>query len=142
MTFSGGKPAAPAAPAAAAPPAGVGLFGAAPAVPAPQPAAAGVTEHTWEKPGSLGLILKQRGVNRAALDGVFVKDVTNPEVPASLVGLVLESVAGEGVSKCSYDAVIQKVKAAGRPLKMTFSGGKPAAPAGPKPVAAPVAAPA
>merc|ERR1719272_2445284 len=121
MTFSGGKPAAPAAPAAAAPPAGVGLFGAAPAVPAPQPAAAGVTEHTWEKPGSLGLILKQRGANRADPDGVFVKDVTNPEVPASLVGLVLESVAGEDVSKSSYCIVLQKVKAAGRPLKMTFS---------------------
>ena len=91
------------------------------------------------------MVLKQRGAGRSDPDGVVVKDVTNPEVPAHLVGLVLESVAGEDVSKCSYDTVMQKVKAAGRPLKMTFSGGKPtvaspvAQPAAPKPAAQPTA---
>ena len=80
-------------------------------------------------------MLRQRGANRADLEGVFVKEVTSGALPAHLVGAVLESVAGEAVSKCSYDAVIAKVKAAGRPLKMTFSGGKPVAAVEAAPVA-------
>ena len=86
----------------------------------------GSAEHVWETAGSLGLTLKQRGADRASPDGVQVKEVTNTDVPAHLAEMVLKSVAGEDVSTCSYDAVVQKVKAAGRPLKLTFSFESPA----------------
>ena len=102
------------------PASGGGLFGS--PKPAAAPLAAGMTVHTWERSGSLslGLVLTQRGSDRTAPHGVQVKDATNPEL-AHLVGLVLESIAGTDVSKCSYEEVLQKVKAAARPLRVIFS---------------------
>eukprot|EP00656_Telonema_subtile_P038722 TRINITY_DN4392_c0_g2_i12.p1 TRINITY_DN4392_c0_g2~~TRINITY_DN4392_c0_g2_i12.p1 ORF type:complete len:751 (+),score=201.14 TRINITY_DN4392_c0_g2_i12:117-2369(+) len=83
-------------------------------------AAAGGLQHTWTTPGSLGLKLKQRGPAKESPDGVIVSEITNPEVPAKLKGLVLETIGGENVLGSSYDEVIKKVKGAGRPLTITF----------------------
>ena len=57
---------------------------------------------------------------------MLVKTVKAAEVPTKLEGMQVETIAGEVVSSLSYNAVVSKVKAAGRPLKMTFSRHHPA----------------
>jgi hypothetical protein len=86
-------------------------------------------EHTWDVAGPLGLKLQPRGLDKDAKGGVKVADVTNPALPAVIKGLVIEEVAGDPMTAQSYNTVLAKLKAAGRPLTIKFSPQVIAAPA-------------
>ena len=76
--------------------------------------------HTWQDGGSLGITLRQCGVSKDSAGGAIVSKVNNLLVPGKLQGLALKVVAGELVTSCTFNEVTRKVKAAERPLTITF----------------------
>ena len=99
--------------------------------------------HTWDaNQTKLGMKLKKRGETVQATEGVVLTDVTNLMLADVFkqsgikLGMQLKEVAGENVEAMSYEAVLEKVKAAGRPLTITFCAGGESAPAAEKEAAA------
>ena len=82
--------------------------------------------------------LKQIADSPESPVGVKLHDVSDPSLEGKFkqlgikVGMMLETVAGEDVTSLSYNELIAKLKAVGRPLTITFrkvDGGSAAAPA-------------
>ena len=80
-------------------------------------------EHTWTKPGPLGLKLQPRSGEAFRERGVFVRMVTDlkglPEyIHEDLV--VVECNGQKGLQNSSYDTVIDLIRNAGRPCTLVF----------------------
>ena len=78
-------------------------------------------EHTWTEEGSLGMKLTQVGDKPDSLSGVYVEAAAPDGPPAELTGLLLATVAGENVTKCSYNQVMAMLKDSWRPLTVQFA---------------------
>jgi len=78
-------------------------------------------EYTWNAEGKLGIKLKQIGWERGVPNGVMVSGVTNPNLSQDIKeGMVLVEVDGVNIENCSFNDVLAKVKAGGRPITLKF----------------------
>ena len=82
-----------------------------------------LVKHTWVGAGPLGLKIAARGTDAAISSrGVIVSEVPDPCLPAAIQpGMCLHAVNGQVVSTLPYDTVVATIKAAGRPLTLSFS---------------------
>jgi len=74
-----------------------------------------LVEHTWTGAGPLGLKFTDHGSQ-----GALVVEEVAPFVPSIIQGTVLKSIGGQDVSSSSYDEVMAQLKAAVRPISLSF----------------------
>jgi len=76
-------------------------------------------EYTWKDSGPLGIVILAKG-DEVDPTCCFVASLKSNELPRGMQGMLIEEVAGAKTTGKSYDAVLQVIRSAGRPLTIKF----------------------